>query len=403
MVDVSKAFFSYSRHDKEFAQKLAKDLRAGGAAVWIDQLDIEPGQHWDTAIEQAVSDSSILLVVLSPDSIQSENVMDEVSYALEERKLVIPVLYRECKIPLRLRRVQYVDARTNYESGLSELLRMLHVEGQGADDSAAQRAAAAEQETAQADVAARARERAEAARLAEMRADQERNAREEAERRERERREQQAGKPQGAAARQASTADAGETVKAPPGKRRILWAIGGAFALICLIAWVASVISPHRTPVVNNPSKVDRQMDITSTEPVSTASARNGTTSGDTGPSLGQWLTEFLGAFEGPSVERLQPFFAGTVAPYFTMSSATWAQIAKDKQAYFDRFPQIQYRLGTWQHAPQSDGSEVVEYEVHYSVVRKDGVALNSVSQVWARVRVEDGQWKITGIRERKQ
>jgi hypothetical protein len=85
------------------------------------------------------------------------------------------------------------------------------------------------------------------------------------------------------------------------------------------------------------------------------------------------------------------------------MSSATWAQIAKDKQAYFDRFPQIQYRLGTWQHAPQSDGSEVVEYEVHYSVVRKDGVALNSVSQVWARVRVEDGQWKITGIRERKQ
>ena len=28
------AFFSYSRDDVEFARKLAKDLREGGAAVW---------------------------------------------------------------------------------------------------------------------------------------------------------------------------------------------------------------------------------------------------------------------------------------------------------------------------------------------------------------------------------
>src|SRR6266852_3699466 len=30
------AFFSYSRQDSEFALKLAKDLRAAGAAVWLD-------------------------------------------------------------------------------------------------------------------------------------------------------------------------------------------------------------------------------------------------------------------------------------------------------------------------------------------------------------------------------
>ncbi len=43
MTEESKAFFSYSRLDAEFALKLAKDLRNAGASVWIDQLDISPG------------------------------------------------------------------------------------------------------------------------------------------------------------------------------------------------------------------------------------------------------------------------------------------------------------------------------------------------------------------------
>ena len=37
------AFFSYSRQDKAFAQQLAADLKAAGANVWMDELDIEPG------------------------------------------------------------------------------------------------------------------------------------------------------------------------------------------------------------------------------------------------------------------------------------------------------------------------------------------------------------------------
>jgi hypothetical protein len=135
MASPSKAFFSYSRQDSEFALQLAKDLRAGGAAVWIDQLEIPPGRPWDTAIEEAVDNSSILLVVLSPESIQSENVMNEVAYAIEEKKLVIPVMYRECKLPLRLRRTQYVDIRPNYANGLKTILAMLQLEPKSTNDS----------------------------------------------------------------------------------------------------------------------------------------------------------------------------------------------------------------------------------------------------------------------------
>jgi len=35
--------------------------------------------------------------------------MDEVSYALEKGKHVIPILIKECQIPFRLKRLQYIN------------------------------------------------------------------------------------------------------------------------------------------------------------------------------------------------------------------------------------------------------------------------------------------------------
>ncbi|HEY6251898.1 MAG TPA: TIR domain-containing protein [Candidatus Angelobacter sp.] len=122
-------FFSYSREDSAFVLQLAKDLRAAGATVWLDQLDIGPGQRWDNAVEVALRTSPRQVAVLSPAAVNSVNVMDEVSFALEEKKQVIPVLYRDCQIPFRLRRVQYIDFRTDYHRGLRELLHTLETTG----------------------------------------------------------------------------------------------------------------------------------------------------------------------------------------------------------------------------------------------------------------------------------
>jgi hypothetical protein len=69
-----------------------------------------------------------MLVILSPASVNSTNVLDEVSFALETQKTIMPVLYRDCEIPFRLRRVQYVDFRSDYALALKGLLRTLNVE-----------------------------------------------------------------------------------------------------------------------------------------------------------------------------------------------------------------------------------------------------------------------------------
>jgi len=121
-------FFSYARGDSDFVLKLAKELRAAGANLWLDQLDIIGGERWDRAVEKALMDCQGMILVLSPESVDSHNVMDEVSYALEERKLVVPVLHKDCRIPFRLRRVQRVDFTGDYDSGFNQLLRALRIE-----------------------------------------------------------------------------------------------------------------------------------------------------------------------------------------------------------------------------------------------------------------------------------
>jgi hypothetical protein len=114
-----RIFFSYAKSDAAFALKLATDLRAAGVGVWMDQLDIRPGDHWDTTIEKALNECPAFLLVLSSSSVASTNVADEINFALEERKAIVPIVIDECKIPFRLRRLQHIDFRSDYAKGLA--------------------------------------------------------------------------------------------------------------------------------------------------------------------------------------------------------------------------------------------------------------------------------------------
>lgn len=132
MMSSQKLFFSYSRSDSAFALKLAKDLRDAGADIWIDQLDIPPGNHWDSAVEKALGSAGYVLVILTPASTASTNVMDEVSFALESGKKVIPVLLEDCLAPFRLRRLQRVDFINDYAVGFRQLVQTLNLTVQDA-------------------------------------------------------------------------------------------------------------------------------------------------------------------------------------------------------------------------------------------------------------------------------
>jgi hypothetical protein len=84
------SFVSYSREDSEFALRLSGDLIAAGVPVWLDKLHIAAGQRWDKAIELALANCPRILLILSSAAVESENVLDEVSFAIEEKKKSFP-------------------------------------------------------------------------------------------------------------------------------------------------------------------------------------------------------------------------------------------------------------------------------------------------------------------------
>ncbi|MEO7838040.1 MAG: toll/interleukin-1 receptor domain-containing protein [Anaerolineales bacterium] len=120
------AFISYSRDNSDFAVRLAKDLRMAGYDIWLDQLDIHTGARWDDEVEKALEKSTTFLMILTPESIQSQNVKDEVGYAIDNGKYILPVLLKPCKIPFRLRRFQFVDFTNQpYQESLTEIQDLL--------------------------------------------------------------------------------------------------------------------------------------------------------------------------------------------------------------------------------------------------------------------------------------
>lgn len=123
MVDATpRAFVSYARSDAAFVLKLAQQLRAQGCTVWVDQLDIPKGARWDEAVEAALRASACLMVVLSPASVKSQNVLDEVAFALDEQRLVLPILLQPVAVPFRLKRLQYIDFTGEYDAAFDQLV-----------------------------------------------------------------------------------------------------------------------------------------------------------------------------------------------------------------------------------------------------------------------------------------
>jgi hypothetical protein len=126
----AKVFISYSHQDKDFADRLARDLMARRILVWWDDWMIQVGDSLLAKIEEGISTSSYLGIVLTPSSVASSWVREELNAALlrqldEKRVFVLPILAMDCEIPLLLRDKKYADFRSDYEEGLARLLKKL--------------------------------------------------------------------------------------------------------------------------------------------------------------------------------------------------------------------------------------------------------------------------------------
>jgi serine/threonine protein kinase len=102
-------FISYSRRDKDYAQGLTEHLQHNGFNVWIDS-QIEYGDAWFRDIEQAIKSSAAFVLVMSPDSYESEWVQKEILLAKRYKKLIFPLLLKGEEFGIVID-IQFADVR----------------------------------------------------------------------------------------------------------------------------------------------------------------------------------------------------------------------------------------------------------------------------------------------------
>jgi hypothetical protein len=120
-------FISYSHENTEFVDKFAANLVLKKAHVWLDRWELKVGDSIIQRVESALSESSALIVILSKASVASEWCKKEITSGLirelsEKKVIVMPVLIEDCEIPLFIRDKKYADFRSNFDSGLNDVL-----------------------------------------------------------------------------------------------------------------------------------------------------------------------------------------------------------------------------------------------------------------------------------------
>src|SRR5215831_15558260 len=89
-------FLSYRSLERQFALKLAAELRNAGVIVWVDRLEdgIQAGDDWPRTIEEALNSCRALIAVISPDYVTSKICKRELHRADQLSRAVFPVLLK---------------------------------------------------------------------------------------------------------------------------------------------------------------------------------------------------------------------------------------------------------------------------------------------------------------------
>ena len=79
-----QVFLSHSSSDRDnraLIQKITDELRQSGMEVWDDTREIYPGDNWAQVTSQALEESQAMVVLLTPESLDSKWIRWDLAFA----------------------------------------------------------------------------------------------------------------------------------------------------------------------------------------------------------------------------------------------------------------------------------------------------------------------------------
>jgi len=123
--DAPYLFLSYSHKDQQAMATVRKILSEHGVRYWYDN-GLHSGDDWNMVIARRLKGAAVCLLLLSPNSAQSEYVKNELNFAQNHRIPIHTLLLKQFDLPLDIEmmtgRIQMVEMTGEYEK---ELIRAL--------------------------------------------------------------------------------------------------------------------------------------------------------------------------------------------------------------------------------------------------------------------------------------
>ena len=129
--DKKRIFLIYAREDLQRAKGISRFLSRKGFLPWLDVNEVKPGQVWQKTVKIALEQSSIALILVSPNLAKEGFVHEEIKTAYKtlndigiDRSPIIPLRLTESTVvPDELANIQWI----NYfdKNGEYELLQSL--------------------------------------------------------------------------------------------------------------------------------------------------------------------------------------------------------------------------------------------------------------------------------------
>jgi trans-aconitate methyltransferase len=132
-------FISYSRRDQEIVDRIVEAIKQAGLSVWLDREEAKATELWRRQIVEAVDSSDAFVLLLSPNSVTSKNVVREVDLAGGAGKQVVPMLLAPVKLPANLRYrlagLQFIDLQNlGFDKAVNQLIGILKEQSKAAKE-----------------------------------------------------------------------------------------------------------------------------------------------------------------------------------------------------------------------------------------------------------------------------
>lgn len=121
-----QVFISHSSKDRSDVEKyIIRPLEQRGIRTWYSVSDIVTAQEWTSSIVAGMAASDWFLLVMTPRSAKSQNVKDELYWAIQHRDgRIVPVMLEECNtydFHMRIPRIQLYNLTRKDPTTISEL------------------------------------------------------------------------------------------------------------------------------------------------------------------------------------------------------------------------------------------------------------------------------------------